>query len=160
MTAAARCFKQPISVLVVIYTLQQEVLLLERAAFPGFWQSVTGSREGSETLRDTAVREVAEETGLDAQAHQLADWKITNRFRLFDQWRQRYAPGVTHNDEHVFGLALPHRLAITPSPQEHRDWRWFSLDEAIERCFSWSNRDALMLLKARFADSVTPSPLA
>src|SRR5512145_1520230 len=46
-------FKQPVSVLVVIYTAALDVLLLERSAHPGFWQSVTGSREGDEVLIDT-----------------------------------------------------------------------------------------------------------
>ena len=53
-------FKQPVSVLVVIYTPALDVLLLERSAHPGFWQSVTGSREGEEGLADTARREVTE----------------------------------------------------------------------------------------------------
>ena len=45
-----------------------DVLLLERADFPGYWQSVTGSQEPGETLAETAARELAEETGIDADA--------------------------------------------------------------------------------------------
>ena len=35
--------KLPVSVLVVVHTEALDVLLLERAARPGYWQSVTGS---------------------------------------------------------------------------------------------------------------------
>lgn len=146
MTAAADHYKQPLSVLVVIHTPALDILLLERAAHPGYWQSVTGSREGNETLAETARREVAEETTIDARQFALADWGIVNRYEIFPQWRHRYAPGVTHNEEHVFALCVPERLPVTPAPDEHRDWRWHPWREAAERCFSWSNREAILLL--------------
>ena len=140
--------KQPVSVLVVIHTAALDVLLLERAAHPGFWQSVTGSREGSESLIDTARREVLEETGIDTASGQLVDWKLTNTFEIFDEWRHRYAPGVTHNTEHVFSLRLADRPeSVVTTPDEHRDWQWLPWTEAAERCFSWTNRDAILLLK-------------
>ncbi|MBL8430550.1 MAG: dihydroneopterin triphosphate diphosphatase [Dechloromonas sp.] len=140
--------KQPVSVLVVIHTAALDVLLLERSAHPGFWQSVTGSREGSESLINTARREVLEETGIDTASGQLVDWKLTNTFEIFDEWRHRYAPGVTHNTEHVFSLRLANRPeAVTTTPDEHRDWQWLPWTEAAERCFSWTNRDAILMLK-------------
>ncbi|MEO8409681.1 MAG: dihydroneopterin triphosphate diphosphatase, partial [Propionivibrio sp.] len=95
-------FKRPVSVLVVIHTPDLQVLLLERAAHPGFWQSVTGSQEDGEKLIETAQREVGEETGILAPVQQFRDWQLTNHFEIFTEWRQRYAPGITHNDEHVF----------------------------------------------------------
>ncbi|HEX6736613.1 MAG TPA: dihydroneopterin triphosphate diphosphatase [Azonexus sp.] len=138
--------KQPVSVLVVIHTADREVLLLERAAHPGLWQSVTGSREGDETLLATARREVQEETGIVATGEQFADWQIANTYTIFPAWRHRYPEGVQENVEHVFGLRLPQRVAITPAPDEHRAWQWLPWQEAAERCFSWSNRDAIRLL--------------
>lgn len=141
--------KQPVSVLVVIHTPALDILLLERAAHPGFWQSVTGSRENNEQLIDTARREVAEETGIDTPFYRLDDWHLTNNFEIFAEWRHRYAPGVTHNLEHVFGLQVPHRLDITPAPDEHRDWTWLPWHAAAEKCFSWSNRDAILSLPHR-----------
>lgn len=151
-----KAFKQPVSVLVVIHTPDLDVLLLERAAHPGFWQSVTGSREGDETLRSTACREVAEETGLDAAQHRMSDWQLSNRFEIFPEWRGRYAPGITHNVEHVFSLEVASPQAITPAPQEHRDWTWMPWRAAAERCFSWTNRDAILLLGDRLAGGATP----
>ncbi|MGB4912091.1 MAG: dihydroneopterin triphosphate diphosphatase [Candidatus Dechloromonas phosphoritropha] len=139
-------FKQPVSVLVVIHTPALDVLLLERSAHPGYWQSVTGSREGNEGLADTARREVVEETGIESTRHRLRDWQITNTFEIFPEWRHRYAPGVTRNVEHVFGLLLPEPQPITITPAEHRDWAWMPWQEAAERCFSWSNRDAILML--------------
>lgn len=143
--------KQPISVLVVIYTAQLDVLLLERAAHPGFWQSVTGSREEQELPIETAHREAGEETGIDTRRYQLTDWQLSNTYEIFAEWRHRYAPGITHNVEHVFGLQLPACLNITPAPDEHRDWTWMPYQAAAERCFSWSNRDAILMLPERLA---------
>ncbi|HCX33956.1 MAG TPA: dihydroneopterin triphosphate diphosphatase, partial [Rhodocyclaceae bacterium] len=112
-------------------------------------QSVTGSREDEETLRETAVREVAEETGIDATAHRLTDWNIVNRFEIYREWRSRYAPGVTHNTEHVFGLELPQPLPVTLAPDEHRAHLWLPWREAAQKVFSWSNRDAILVLPRR-----------
>lgn len=143
--------KQPVSVLVVIHTPELDVLLLERAAHPGFWQSVTGSREGGETLVHTAWREVREETGLAAGSGRLTDWRIANTYTLFPAWRHRYPDGINENTEHVFGLCLPRCVTITPALDEHRTWQWLPWREAAERCFSWSNRDAIRLLPRSFS---------
>lgn len=142
-------YKQAISVLVVIYTPALQVLLLERAAHPGFWQSVTGSRENDEQLIDTARREVMEETGLDTRLYKLTDWHTTNDFEIFPQWRQRYAPGVTHNTEHVFSLEIPEQQIITTEPSEHSAHQWLPYQKAAARCFSSSNRDAILALPTR-----------
>ncbi|MGE5793596.1 MAG: dihydroneopterin triphosphate diphosphatase [Bacteroidota bacterium] len=147
-------YKIPRSVLVVIHTRALEVLLLERAPWPGYWQSVTGSvaREG-EPLADTAVREVREETGIDAVRYALADWGIDNRYEIYRQWRSRYAPGVTHNVERVFGLTLPAPVEPVLAPAEHSRHVWLPWREAADKCFSWSNRDAILMLPARVASA-------
>ena len=138
--------------LVVIHTRALEVLLLERAPWPGYWQSVTGSvaRE-DEPLAETAVREVREETGIDAAGYALADWGIDNRYEIYRQWRSRYAPGVTHNVERVFGLTLPAPVEPVLAPAEHSRHLWLPWREAADKCFSWSNRDAILMLPARVA---------
>ncbi len=142
--------KVPVSVLVVIHTPDLRVLLLERADHPGYWQSVTGSQHPGESLRQTAVREVREETGLDPEQHALRDWGIQNEYEIFAEWRHRYPAGVTHNTEHVFGMTVPDPLRIRLAPREHLSHAWLPYQEAAERCFSWSNRDAILLLP-RFA---------
>lgn len=141
--------KIPVSVLVVIYTVDGEVLLLERADAPGFWQSVTGSQDEGETLEQTAIREVREETGLDAAQFELSRWDIETRFEIYARWRHRYAPGVTHNTEHVFGLRLPSRLPVVLAPQEHLRHLWLPWPRAAERCFSPSNAAAIRLVPRR-----------
>lgn len=138
--------KIPVSVLVVIHTEDLQILQLERNKWPGFWQSVTGSQESGETLAETACREVWEETGLRITPTQLHDWKLSNRYEIFHEWRHRYADGVTHNVEHVFSVCVPHAAAITRCDDEHCDARWLPWQEAVEACFSWSNRDAIHLL--------------
>lgn len=138
--------KRPVSVLVVIHDPDLNILLLERAAHPGFWQSVTGSLENDETLRDAARREVAEETGIVCVPDALRDWRLSNRFEIYALWRDRYPDGVTHNVEHVFSLCVPPGTAVTPAPGEHRAWRWLPWREAAAACFSWTNRDAILML--------------
>jgi dihydroneopterin triphosphate diphosphatase len=141
--------KIPVSTLVVIYTPELEVLLLERADHPGFWQSVTGSQDEGETLAQTAAREVAEETGIDAGRHELSDWNLQNVYEIYPVWRARYAPGVTHNTEHVFGLRMPSRVPVRVEPREHLTAQWLPWREAAERVFSWSNRKAILMLPER-----------
>jgi dATP pyrophosphohydrolase len=142
-------YKKPVSVLVVIHTPALEVLLLERARHPGFWQSVTGSQEGDEPLPETARREVHEETGIEADADQFVDWQTANRYEIFAEWRHRYAPGVTENLEHVFSLCLPEPRAVSVAADEHLAWRWLPWREAAAACFSWTNRDAILALPRR-----------
>jgi dATP pyrophosphohydrolase len=142
-------YKIPVSTLVVIYTPQLDVLLLERADHPGFWQSVTGSQDEGEALAQTAAREVAEETGIEASRNELADWNLQNVFEIYPVWRGRYAPGVTHNTEHVFGLRLPGRIAVRVEPREHLAAEWVPWREAADRVFSWSNRKAILMLPER-----------
>lgn len=149
MTEAARPFKIPQSVLVVIHTPALEVLLIERADAPGFWQSVTGAKDfEDEAWLDTAGREVAEETGIDTQAsgHLLADWGLENVYEIYPQWRHRYAPGVTHNTERVLGLRVPAAVPVRLSPREHRAQCWLPWREAAGRCFSPSNAEAILWL--------------
>ena len=139
--------KLPLSVLVVIHTVEREVLLLERALRPGYWQSVTGSLDWpEEPLVRAAAREVREETGIDTAHGRLTAWHVANTFEIYAQWRHRFAPGVTHNTEHVFGLVLPRRLPVSMAPAEHVAFLWLPWREAAERCFSWSNRDAIRML--------------
>ncbi|WP_346285487.1 dihydroneopterin triphosphate diphosphatase [Zoogloea sp.] len=143
--------KQPVSALVVIHTPGLQVLVMERAGNAGLWQSVTGSREGGEALIDTAVREVAEETGIAITADALTDWQLTNRFPILPRWRGRYAPGVTHNTEHVFSLQVADDTPVRLAPDEHTACLWLPWAEAAARVFSWTNRDAIRLVARRLS---------
>lgn len=142
-------YKQPISVLVLIHTPDLSVLLLERASHPGFWQSVTGSREEDENLVRTAQREVLEETGISARLTEFVDWQVSNRYEIFRQWRSRYAPGTTHNTEHVFSLAVATDTAVSIAPDEHLAYCWLPWRDAAAKVFSWTNRDAILSLPDR-----------
>jgi len=142
-----RAYKIPVSVLVVIHDPDLNVLLLERADRPGFWQSVTGSLDApGEDLRAAALREVAEETGLVAQVDDLRDWQHSTVFEIYGHWRARYGPGVTHNTEHTFSLAVPADTLPELAPREHLGFAWLPWQQAAAKCFSPSNREAILRL--------------
>ena len=146
----------------MIYTEQLDVLLIERVDKAGYWQSVTGSRDAlDEPLLLTAQREVAEETGIivsDANdvaadklahrvpAHHLQDWQVSNVYEIYPVWRHRYAPGVTHNTEHVFGLLVPRSIPVVLAPREHTRYQWLPYHAAADVCFSPSNAEAILQL--------------
>lgn len=152
MNASSSSFKIPESVLVVIHTAALDVLLIRRADAEDFWQSVTGSKDvADEPLALTAAREVYEETGIacgegSPLAPELRDWHLRNVYEIYPQWRARYAPGVMHNTEHLFGLCLPERIDPVLSPREHTAWQWLPYREAADACFSPSNAEAILLL--------------
>lgn len=162
----AMTYKIPESVLVVIHTKELQVLLIERADKPGFWQSVTGSKDfPEEPLVATAMREVGEETGIHIAQEQadcraahgaaivpfcnLRDWQLSNIYTIYPRWRHRYAPQVTHNTEHVFSLLVPEPIAITLNPREHLQHAWLPYREAADKCFSSSNAEAILQLPRR-----------
>jgi dATP pyrophosphohydrolase len=153
-----RAFKIPESVLVVIHTAGREVLLIERADQPGFWQSVTGSKDAlDEPLAETCRREVGEETGIEIGSAavplgNLRDWQLCNVYEIYPVWRHRYAPGVSKNTEHVFGLQVPREIAIRLNPREHLRHRWLPWQDAADGCFSPSNAEAILQLP-RFIDA-------
>ncbi|MGB4362006.1 MAG: dihydroneopterin triphosphate diphosphatase [Rhodoferax sp.] len=159
MTESSLTFKIPQSVLVVIHTPALEVLLIKRADVDDFWQSVTGSKDSpGEPLTETARREVMEETGIDCGlnsplADQLRDWELENIYEIYPGWRHRYAPGVTRNTEHLFGLQVPPGTPVRLSPHEHTAYQWLPWREAAAACFSPSNAEACLLLP-RFASPV------
>ena len=140
-------FKIPESILVVIHTPQCDVLLIERTDHPGFWQSVTGSKDSlQEELRRTAQREVAEETGIRASLSQFKNWSVSNVYDIYPAWQHRYAHGITRNTEHVFSLCVPAGTQITLSPTEHTAFQWLPYRAAADACFSPSNAEAILML--------------
>jgi dATP pyrophosphohydrolase len=148
-----RSFKRPESVLVLVHTPALDILLLERKEPSGFWQSVTGSLEDGEHPRETALRELVEETGLQLAPDDLRDWQHTNRFEIHPRWRHRYAPGVTHNTEHVFSVSLPTPRQLRLAPDEHTAQLWLPAEAAAAKVFSWTNRDAIVELSRRLRSS-------
>lgn len=142
---AAREFRRPESVLVVVHTPALECLLLERVRPAGFWQSVTGTLNWAESAAEAAAREVREETGLAPAG--LVDAGITQRFPILPEWRARYAPGVRENVEHLWYLEIPAVAPVTLDPDEHSAYAWLPLEAAIAKVASWTNRAALERLR-------------
>jgi dihydroneopterin triphosphate diphosphatase len=150
-----KMYKIPVSVLVIIHTPDLQILLLERADHPGYWQSVTGSQDPGETLFQTAIREVAEETGMDATRYDLTELNIHSEFEIYEEWRWRYAPEVTHNTEHVFGLLVPQPTNILLAAREHLSFIWLPWQKAAATVFSPSNAAAIRTLaEARLSETI------
>jgi dATP pyrophosphohydrolase len=143
-----RNYKIPESVLVVNHTPPREVRLIRRTDV-GTWQSVTGSKDfAQEDWHSTAVREVREETGIDALHAEcrLQDWGLENVYEIYPAWRWRYHPQVSHNTERVFGLCVPTAQAVQLHDKEHTAWQWLPWREAADRCFSASNAEAILMM--------------
>ena len=144
-------FKRPLSVLVVVHTLQAQVLLLQRTKTPQYWQSVTGSFEWHESdAHEVAKRELAEECGWEIEGNRLKACPIVNQFKLFPQWQKRYGENVHFNREWVFSYALDQPIAPILAAHEHTAWQWCSFHEALNRCFFWSNKDAIAWLSVHY----------
>lgn len=156
----APMYKIPLSVLVVIHTPDLQVLLIKRADVEDYWQSVTGAKDHpDESFEATAVREIAEETGIHARAsgHTLLDWGLENIYEIYPRWRHRYAPGVIRNTERLFGLLVPNGTPVALSPREHTNYRWLPWREAAQACASPSNAEACLMLP-RFARTASHLP--
>src|SRR5262245_12545592 len=144
--------KIPVSVLVLVHTHDLQVLLIQRADRADSWQSITGSQEPGESLTETAVRELREETGIEAADHGgVVDWQVSNVFVIYPQWRHRFVPGTTHNTEHVFAIEVPIDVPVVLRPDEHLRHVWRPWRKSAAKCFSWTNRKAIRMLPERTA---------
>lgn len=129
----------------VVHTAGGEVLRLLRRSPPDFWQSVTGSLAPGESPQQAALREVREETGLDASAG-LTDTGVVNRYPIHPAWRSRYAPDVSENTEYVFRLLLPETAPIRLAPAEHSEYQWLPREAAAVLAASDTDRKAILAL--------------
>ena len=95
------------------------------------------------------MREVFEETGIDVNAlpvNALQDMQHHVDYVIFPDWRYRYPPGVTRNREYWFSLLVPKNTSVRLAPREHIAYAWLPANEAAKRCFSESNREAILRL--------------
>jgi len=120
-------------------------LLLRRSKPFDFWQSITGSLKPDESHADAAARELAEETGLSDEGI-LTFSGVSRQFVIDPRWREKFAPGVVENVEFEWRYRLPRKTAIVLNDDEHSEYRWLSVTEAMEKVWSWTNRDALKMI--------------
>jgi len=142
--------RRPVSVLVVVYAEDAQVLLLRRRKPFEFWQSVTGSLKKDETHAQAAVRELQEETGFTDEG-ELSCSNVSRHFEIDPRWRDRFEPGVVDNEEFEWRYRLPAVREIELELEEHSDYQWLPIAKAIDAVWSWTNRDALTQLKADLA---------
>lgn len=146
----AKPLKYPVSALVVLHDAAGDILLIERTAPPGFWQSVTGSIEPEDSsIAATAKREVWEETGIALSDGQLLDWQESTVYEIYHHWRHRYPEGVFENREHLFSAEIPRDAPVRLQTAEHSAYGWFHAAEAAEKVFSPSNKRAILALQKK-----------
>tara|TARA_B100001094_G_scaffold41702_1_gene36384 strand:- start:78 stop:521 length:444 start_codon:yes stop_codon:yes gene_type:complete len=141
-------YRRPESVLVLIYTQKSEVLVLQRSQPFSFWQSVTGSLHYNESKQSAASRELLEETGLTDQG-KLVDLMIKRVFDIDPRWQNRYQLFDKINTEYEFHYILEEKCEIKIDTREHHQYEWITINEAIDRVWSWTNKEALESLSVK-----------
>ena len=142
-------YKIPVSSLIIVHTIDMEILLLHRQDKDGYWQSITGSLEENESPIEAAKRELFEETGIKYQEFPILNWQFSQEYEIYKHWRYRYPPSVSYNTEHVFSVELPKKITVKIAPKEHRDFKWVPIEDAIKMVFSDTNAQALKKLNAK-----------
>lgn len=135
-------YKNPNSILLIIFTTKFKVLLLKKNFKRDLWQSVTGSIELGEDPYETALRELQEETGINKQRSDLIFDDLSHKFMIYSEWIDRYKESTYSNKEYIFSLKLNDEVSVKLS-KEHSSYKWVDLNEAIHLVFSWTNKAAL-----------------
>jgi dATP pyrophosphohydrolase len=135
-------YKNPNSILLIIFTTKFKVLLLKKNSKRDLWQSVTGSMELGENPYDTALRELQEETGINKQKSDLIFDDLSHKFMIYSEWIDRYEESTYSNKEYIFSLKLNDEVSVKLS-REHSSYKWVDLNDAIHLVFSWTNKAAL-----------------
>lgn len=121
----------------------------------GFWQGVTGGAEWGEQLSQAAQRELFEETHL--RPIQLWQVDCSYTYPLQDRWRPQYQPGTLKIAEYV-SLAVVGEAEAVVSPEEHDDWRWCAVQEALSLLTWPENVNALHCCQGLLEDDSQPAP--
>ncbi len=156
----SKVYKRPESVLIIIFTHESQVLLLNRIKPAGYWQSVTGSLEWNESVESAAFRELQEETGLlldrlikvsdsrsikdlNLKSNVLVYHSELNCFPILPAWRTRYDPEIEHNIEHTFSVCFTDVPEISLSRKEHSEYQWLKKADAIQQVASYTNKKSI-----------------
>ena len=132
-----------------------KILLLRRTEQRGgFWQQVTGRVEPGEAPATAARRELLEETGAEVPVRPLG---YVHGFALGPVLTGTVGGGLRTGQETAFAALLPDGFAPRLS-EEHREWGWFDVEEALRR-LPWAGlRRAARLAGAGPASTVALAP--
>lgn len=120
----------------------REVLLCGRNS-DGLWALPKGTPEPGETLEQTALREVREETGVEVE--------IDATVGEIKYWFSRPQEGVRYNKTvHHY---LLHPIGGDPSLHDHEfdDVRWFPVQEAL-KLMTYTNEARILRLAIEMVD--------
>jgi len=112
---------------IVIYrSTKQGILFLLLFHGGKYWSFPKGKIDAEERAKQTALREVSEETGITGKALEL-----NPRFYARDRFTFR-ADGQTIYKTVIYFLAKSRQSRVTISPREHRGYGWFTYKEAMD----------------------------
>jgi len=103
-----------------------------------YWGLPKGNVEPGERAEDTALREIAEETGLDAATLQIRASLPTSEYVY------RRGGRLIFKRVHHFLVDATGQTELTPDPGEITEAAWLSFDDALERV---SFRDTVTALR-------------
>ncbi len=118
-----------------------EIVLCGRRA-EGLWQLPKGTPEAGETLQETAVREVEEETGLRVKIERKVG---SIRYRFTGSNGTRYDKRVLHH------LMTPVSGHLSRHDGEFDDVRWFPAEEAL-RLLTYPNEREMVRRAVRLIE--------
>jgi len=119
-------------------------LVLERSPErQGYWHLVAGALEPGEDASAAAVRELREETGLDANVTDLGRSYVYSLEEEPPDVRARFAPDVAEIAVTAYAAEAPSGWEPTLD-EEHVAYRWCSAAEAVALLFYPEPRDAVL----------------
>lgn len=114
------------------------------------WQAISGGVEDNETLVETVKREILEETGLDVndvfELSSVSTIPVVNVTGKFTWGKDVYV--VTEYSFGVFTENSDIKLS-----NEHKQYEWFTYDDAYKKLEFDSNKTALWELNQRLLNS-------
>jgi len=112
-----------------------EYLLLKRLPERnGYWQPITGGLEEGETQIEALSREIKEETGIE------------NLLRVIEGLYYFEFSDPNLNKEYVYGVEVSPKEEIVLDGKEHSEYRWCSVQDALQLLHWKENKEALAKL--------------
>ena len=136
--------RAPFQVLILPYLKDKQGAIkyaIFRRSDGDYWQAITGGGEEGETPKETARREMQEETGITQDCDILPLNCVANIPVIGVTGEHTWGDDVLTIPEYSFGVRVSRqRLRLS---KEHIEYKWVDYEEAIGMLKWNSNKDAL-----------------